>query len=197
MKKRILLTALLVSASLVACHRQVDRVDHIGDGARAPHHATRHYNQRNYSGVRSPGRHEGRTGMHRDGDLRVDTHHDYVTGLGFRNVVNPHGDTYHNRYRLDATHAARPEIFEGWRHAWHEPHEFMDKDIDVYRYTGEYNGENRVIYVKSHNGRVIGGYHHGEGEDITHARILHEGNHTSRVADDFRNAWDDLFGIRR
>jgi len=198
MKKRVLLTAVLASASLAACHRQVERADYVRE---VPNHATEHHNARTRDGVKHHA-HRNRTNAHkydvdRNGDRIVDTHHEYVTGLGFTNVVNPNGHTFHNRYRLNSEYAARPEIFEGWRHAWVEPHEFMDKDIDVYRYTGEYNGEIRTIYVMSHNGRVLGGYHHGEGEDIKDARILHEGTYTSRLADDFRNTWDDLFNIRR
>ena len=211
MKKRVLLTALLASASLAACHRQVDRVDYVRE---TPNHAVQHNNARTRNGVRHHAHRNNtnknqtsrnrtnksnshRYDVDRNGDRIVDTHHEYVTSLGFTNVVNSNGHTYHNRYRLNREYAARPEIFEGWRHTWVEPHEFMDKDIDIYRYTGEYNGEIRTVYIMSHNGRVLGGYHHGEGEDIRNARILQEGTYTSRLGEDFRNTWDDLFSIRQ
>ena len=127
----------------------------------------------------------------RDGD-----HYDFVAGLGFRNVVNPNGQTYHNRYRLNETSAADPDVFNGWRHAWAEPNDYRDKDIDVYRYTGNYEGKTRTIDILSHNGRVLGGYHFGEDETIEHATMINHNGYFSRLADDFKDAWDDLFNIR-
>ena len=127
----------------------------------------------------------------------TDHHHKYVSGLGFTNVVNPHGTTHAHRYRLNHEHARSNEVFHQWRHAWVEPSQFRDKEIDVYHYTGTLNGEQRNIYVLSHNGNVIGGYHHAPHETIEHARILDNGSYTSRLANDFRSTWNDLFGIYR
>jgi len=125
----------------------------------------------------------------------VDRHYDFVTGLGFDNVVNPNGYTFHERYRLDKTNAANHDIFHGWRHTWVEPNNYINKDIDVYRYTADYNGEPRTVHIKSYNGKVLGGYHFGEGETAEHARIINHNGYTSRLHNDFRGTWDNLFDI--
>lgn len=132
-----------------------------------------------------------------DNDDVTDTHYNYVTGLGFRDVVNPHNGTYNTRYTLNNEYAANDEIFHQWRHTWVEPEDYMDKDIHVYRYTGTLDGEERVIHVMSHNGEVIGGFHHGTDETVEDATMLERNGYTSRLADDFRSTWDDLFGINR
>jgi len=126
----------------------------------------------------------------------TDTHYEFVRGLGFENVTNPNGYGYHQRYRLDKTTALDNDVFHGWRHAWAEPGEYMDKDIDVYRYTANYNGEPRIVHIKSHNGRVLGGYHFRDGETVEHASIINHNGYLSRLGNDFRTTWDDLFGIR-
>ena len=124
-----------------------------------------------------------------------DRHYDFVAGLGFENVVNPNGTTYHERYKLNDTCIANDEIFHSWRHTWVEPSDYVNKDIDVYRYTGNYNGEPRTIHIKSYNGRVLGGYHFGEGETAKDARIVNHDNNSSRIPTDFKEAWDSLFNI--
>ena len=187
MKKTLLLTTLIAGASLAACHRHPNSVDYVRETRVPTHHEGGSYNA-----AREERRHEDR-----NHDNIVDTHHEFVTGLGFENVINENGHTYHNRYRLDARHAADDTIFHQWRHTWMEPNEFLDKDIEVYRYTGEYEGEKRHIYVISHKGEVLGGYHHGVDETIENARILKEGTYTSRLGEDFRETWDDLFNINR
>lgn len=126
----------------------------------------------------------------------ADTHYDFVTGLGFEDVVNPNGYGYHQRYRLDNTTALDNDVFYGWRHAWADPGEYRDKDIDIYRYTANYNGEPRIVHIKSHNGSVLGGYHFREGETVENATMINHNGYLSRLGDDFRNTWDDLFGIR-
>jgi len=131
-----------------------------------------------------------------DGDYRTDTHYDFVRGLGFENVENPNGYGYHHRYRLNRTTASENDVFHGWGHAWADPGEYMDKDIDIYRYNANYNGEPRIVHIKSHNGRVLGGYHFREGETVENARMINHRGYLSRLGDDFRATWDDLFGIR-
>jgi len=126
---------------------------------------------------------------------RADRHYDFVSELGFENVVNPNGYTYHERYLLDKTSAVFNDVFHGWRHTWVEPSGYINKEIDVYRYTGDYNGEPRTIHIKSYNGEVLGGYHFGEGETAEDARMIDHSGYSSRLADDFREAWDRLFDI--
>jgi len=191
MKKQFFLTLVFVAVSVVGC-RNTDmaneRVRHVYD---------RQSKQSAYNYDFYP------TNNSRDDDnynvaddSSVDSHYDFVAGLGFRNVVNPNGTTYHQRYRLDKTSAADPEIFHGWRHAWAEPNDYLNKDIDVYRYTGDYDGKSRHIHIMSHNGRVLGGYHFNEGETVEHARIIKHNGYFSRLADDFKTTWNDLFNLR-
>jgi len=167
--KRIVFT-LLVGTSLVGCHRAADKVEVI----ETPNQVVENHTK----------------------DMTIDTHYDYITGLGFTNVINPNGTTYNTRYNLNHEYALKDEVFNQWRHTWVNPSEYVDKDIDVYRYTGKLNGEDRVIYVLSNEGHVIGGFHHGVNETIENAHILEEGTYTSRLANDFRTTWDDLFGIK-
>ena len=124
---------------------------------------------------------------------RTDRHYDFVASLGFKNVVNPNGDTYHERYRLNRESAANNDIFHGWRHTWVDPNEYVNKDIDVYRYTGDFNGETRTIHIMSYNGEVLGGYHFGSGETAENARIINYNGYSSRLSNDFRGTWDGLF----
>ena len=124
---------------------------------------------------------------------RTDQHYDFVTRLGFKNVVNPNGHTYQERYRLNKANAANNDIFHGWRHSWVDPDKYVDKDIDVYRYTGDFNGESRTIHIMSYNGEVLGGYHYGSGETVEDARIINYNGYSSRISNDFRGTWDGLF----
>ena len=126
---------------------------------------------------------------------RTDSHYDFVTELGFKNVVNPNGYTYQERYRLDKTSASDNNIFHGWLHSWAEPRRYVNKDIDIYRYTGDYNGESRNIYIKSYNGEVLGGYHFGPDETVENAQMIKYKGYSSRLSDDFRGTWDGLFDI--
>ena len=167
--KRLMFT-LLVGTSLVGCHRSTDKVDVIDTPKQVVENG-------------------------HVGDV-IDTHYDYVTGLGFTNVINPNGTTYNTHYVLNKDYAAKDEIFNQWRHTWVEPADYVDKNIDVYRYTGTLDGEERVVYVLSNEGHVIGGFHHGVNETIENARILEEGSYVSRLGNDFRTFWDDLFGIK-
>jgi len=131
-----------------------------------------------------------------DDGFTTDPHYSYVNQLGFTNIANTAGSSYHNRYRLDSRNAADNEIFHGWRHTWVEPNDYIDEDIDVYRYTADYNGQNRTVHILSHRGTPIGGYHFGEGETVENARMINHDGYTSRIANDFRSTWDNVFNIR-
>ena len=178
MNKKILLAVAFAGLTLTACHRHTGEMGRLNDNDYNAN--SRHFSSYGYTQDHS----------------QTDTHYDFVTGLGFRNVVNPNGYNYHHRYRLDDNTATEHDVFHGWRHTWVEPGDYRDKDIDVYRYTGDYNGEKRTIHILSHNGNRIGGYHFGEGESAEHATMIDHDGYFSRLADDFRETWDDLFNIR-
>lgn len=187
--KRLIFT-LFIGSALVGCYRNTDRED--GRDNMTPNHVAENGNNNGANGDSNGVNND------RDRDGLVDRHHGYVTGLGFSNVTNPNGNTYHQSYRLSNDYAKdNEEVFHQWRHTWVEPSEYIDKDIHVYRYTGMLDGEERVIHVLSHNDEIIGGYHHGTNETYENARILGDGTHNSRVANDFRQTWDDMFGVNR
>ena len=126
----------------------------------------------------------------------VDTHLDFVSNYGFRDVANANGTTSYQRYRLDANNATNNDIFHSWRHAWVEPRDYVGKDIELYRYTGNYNGENRTIHILSHNGNPIGGYHYGRGENAENGIMLDRDGFSSRGVNDFRGTWNGMFDTR-
>lgn len=175
-RKVLMATAALVTLILTAYHRPSEHVDDINSA----------------SSISYP--------LKRDdleNHVTADPHYDYVNQLGFTNIVNTTGDSYYRKYRLNSRNAAENDVFHGWRHTWVEPNDYVDKEIEVYRYTGDYNGQNRTIHIVSYYGTPIGGYHFGNGETVEHAKMVeHEGSF-SRVADDFRETWNDLFDIRR
>ena len=133
--------------------------------------------------------------MANDLNDRTDKHYEFVRRLGFENIVNPNGYSFHERYRLNKANAANDDIYHGWRHTWVDPDKYVDKDIDVYLYRGDYNGEPRTIHILSYNGEVLGGYHYGAGETAENASMINYKGYTSRLSDDFRGTWDGLFGI--
>ncbi|MCL1991126.1 MAG: hypothetical protein FWG67_09590 [Defluviitaleaceae bacterium] len=192
MKKKLLVTGALAVLALTGCRgaeRSHDYASH-SDHQRhvAPHHATMRDRDHRHSATRHT---NDRVAHHGS-----DQHYDFVSGLGFQNVVNPNGHTYHHQYRLDQTKASDRDVFHGWRHTWVEPRDYLNKDIDVYRYTGDYQGEARTVHILSHNGRVLGGYHFRDGETAEHAKMIEHNGHFSRLTDDFRTTWDDLFKFR-
>jgi len=210
MKKKILVTLVFTGlfSFLVACNNNANRTN---DYARntynrdlaydnyAYNYANDYayddnvYNRRSFDYYENDNTAYNRRSLFDDRTDGNDRHYDFVSRLGFKNVVNPNGYTYHERYRLNGTNATNPDIFHGWRHTWVEPNNYIDKEIDVYRYTGDYNGESRTIHIKSYNGEVLGGYHFGSGEAVEHARMINYDGHSSRLSNDFRNVWDDLF----
>jgi len=126
----------------------------------------------------------------------TDTHLGFVSNHGFQNVANTNGTTYYQRYRLDSNNAGNNDIFHSWRHAWVEPSDYMGKNIDLYRYNGDINGQQRTIHILSHNGTPIGGYHYGHGETAEQGIMLKRDGFTSRGVNDFRGAWNGMFDIR-
>jgi len=126
----------------------------------------------------------------------TDTHLNFVSNHGFQNVANANGTSHYRRYRLDSNNATNNDIFHSWRHAWVEPGDYMGKDIDLYRYNGNMNGQQRTIHILSHNGNPIGGYHYGRGETAEQGIMLNRDGFTSRGVNDFRGAWNGMFDIR-
>ena len=184
--KKILLTAATVAIlSLAACNRNVDNPDYINDN-------TDYINDNNGHDYTNDN-----LGYENMDDSLTDTHFDFVSGYGFENVVNDNGTGYYRRYRLDSNNAMDDDTFHSWRHTWVEPSEYIDREIDVYRYTGEIDGEQRTIHILSYNGKPIGGYHFGPGESAEQAVMIEHEGFFSRLADDFRVAWDDMFDIQR
>ena len=182
MRKKVLITTVALAAlTLAGCHRHSEHVDYMRN---------------------NPGYDGGTSGLNRFRDARghdttADPHYSYVNQLGFTNIVNTTGDySHYHRYRLDARNAADNDVFHGWRHTWVEPNDYIDEDIDVYRYTADYEGQNRTVHILSHRGKPIGGYHFGDGETAEQARMVRHDGHASRGAETFREAWDDIFNIR-
>jgi len=197
-KKVLLAVAVIATLSLVACNRNAnqpnndvhnnDAHDYIND-----EHGHDDINDMEYDNndAQYPNGND-----YADHSL-ADTHLDFVSEHGFENVMNENGTTYHRRYHLNADNATDEDIFHSWRHTWVEPNEYVNEEIDLYRYTGYYNGERRTIHIMSHNGNPIGGYHFGNDETSEHGIMLQREGFFSRVADDFRIAWDDLFDVQR
>ncbi|MCL2559353.1 MAG: hypothetical protein FWE07_02595 [Turicibacter sp.] len=180
MKRKLLITVLAVSTlALTACHRQADRIDHI-ENPLNPLSTTDRYRD---------------TDVH-DRVATNDPHEDYLWEYGFTNIMNSMGNSYYHRYKLDATMANDNDVFHGWRHTWVEPNDFVDKEIDIYRYTADLDGQSRTVHIMSHAGKPIGAYHFGEGESAEQAQIVNRDGHTSRNADEFRTNWNGIFGLR-
>lgn len=198
MKRKFLITTVaLATLTLAACHRPTNRADYINDAPNTSRgdYGNEYGNESESNNGNDFGMNDNR--MNDDDNTTMDPHYDFVNELGFSNITNPTGDSYYRRYRLDSNNAAEDDIFHGWRHAWVDPNDYRDEDIDVYRYTGDYDGERRTIHIMSHRGTPIGGYHFGEGETAEDARMIDHDGYISRVADDFREAWDDMFDIKR
>lgn len=188
MKRKFLITTVaLATLTLTACHRHSGRIDYMRDYPNTPDTSWR-------DDVGNGDTRRDNIGV--DDRLATDPHYDYVNQLGFTNITNTTGDSYYRRYRLDSRNAADNDIFHGWRHTWVEPNDYIDEDIDIYRYTANYQGQNRTIHILSHRGEPIGGYHFGDGETVEHARMVDRDGYTSRIANDFRSTWDDIFNIR-
>ena len=191
MKKKVLITLALATLLLIGCNNTDRANDRVGNRYTRDSTTAYNYNNDSYPSSELAYNYDYYVAY----DDQVDYHYDFVSDLGFDNVVNLNGSTYHQRYQLNQTSAADTNIFHGWRHAWVNPGDYMNKDIDVYRYTGDYNGTARTIHIMSHNGNVLGGYHFGEGETAEHARMINHNGYFSRLADDFRETWNDLFNI--
>ena len=197
MKKKFLVALTFAGLlSLVACGN-ADRADYANRNSRVGYNDNTTYNRGyDYNDNTSYNReYDYNNDTAYNQDNRTDIHYDFVRGLGFENVVNPNGYSRHERYRLDETNAANNDIFHGWRHTWVEPNNYLNKDIDIYRYTGDYNGEPRTIHIKSYNGEVLGGYHFGSGETAENAKMINFNGYSSRPSNDFRGAWNGLFDI--
>ena len=198
MKKNFLVAVTfgVLLLSLAACNNDAANTSNYNYPDNIYDYAYTKYNQGSgYNYYRDGGLHTNSNNQNYTNADNVDRHYDFVSRLGFENVVNPNGYTYHERYQLNETSAVNNDIFHGWRHAWAEPNSFLNKDIDIYRYTGYYNGEPRTIHIKSYNGEVLGGYHFGEGETVENARMINYNGYSSRVSNDFRGIWNGLFGI--
>ena len=160
-----------------------------GYNSRAGRRASYHHTSSNYRNSR-----DNNNGY--NNRTTTDTHLSFVSDYGFNNVSNVNGTSSYNRYRLDATNATNDDIFHSWRHAWVDPNDYMGKDIDVYRYQGDFDGGRRTIHILSHNGNPIGGYHYGHGETSEHGVMLKRDGFTSRGINDFRGIWNGMFDIR-
>jgi len=163
-------------------NRYDNRVDYYDDGTSYGNNPD--YNSGNHTGNRIG----TRTGN--------DTHLNFVSNYGFQNVTNANGTSAYRKYRLDSNNAGNDDVFHSWRHTWVEPRDYVGKDIDLYRYTGTYNGENRTIHILSHNGKPIGGYHYGRGETSENGVMFDRDGFSSRGANDFRGDWDGMFNTR-
>lgn len=219
MKRKVLITTVaLATLTLAACHRPSDDADYMRN---SPNMSSTQRDSRDNRGDSFVGNDDdgylgddnagngsgngsendytsnyGNDNARNDNRSSMDPHYDFVNDLGFENITNTTGDSYYRTYRLDTKNAADNDVFHGWRHTWVDPEDYMDKDIDVYRYTGDYNGQNRTVHILSHRGTPIGGYHFGEGESAEHASMIDRDGFASRVADDFRDTWDDIFDIK-
>lgn len=214
--KKILLTAATVATlSLAACNSYTDRASYNRNYDRSDYtdfgynHASRGRIKGDYGtdydtgygyngGIANYNRTNYNNGVanNRASRTNTDAHLNFVSDHGFENVVNAKGTTAYRSYRLDSKVATDNDIFHSWRHAWVDPLDYMDKDIDLYRYNGNIDGEQRTIHILSHNGKPIGGYHFGRGETAEQGVMLRRDGFASRAINDFRGAWDKMFDIR-
>lgn len=204
--KKILLTvATVATLSLVACNSYTDRTSYNGNDNRTSY-TDGNYNYANRgrtndgnlgTGYDAGYNYNGRlTSNNRTDRSTTDTHLNFVSDYGFKDVVNERGTTAYHSYRLDSNNAMDDNIFHSWRHAWVEPLDYMGKDIDLYQYNGNFDGEHRTIHILSYKGNPIGGYHFGRGETSEQGVMLKRDGFTSRAANDFRGTWNNMFDIR-